>query len=110
MEEQILLERVKIRLPDETVSDAFFLEMIITVKDRLNLRLGTSILPNQFYSILVDAVIKMYRRKYYEGIKSESIDSISTNFTDDILKEYDLEIKTYLDNEEVKKLNVVRFL
>ncbi|NBI08241.1 phage head-tail connector protein [Senegalia massiliensis] len=111
VEEQNLLDRVKTRLPGENqVDDAFLAEIIRTIQDRLNLRLGTETLPKQFYSILVDAVIKMYRRKYYEGIKSESIDTISTSFADDVLKEYETEINSYIDSKKVITQNVVRFL
>lgn len=106
-----LLDRVKTRLPDENrVSDIFLMEVIETIEDRLNLRLGTEKIPKQFNSIVVDAVIKMYRRQYYEGIESERIDMIQTKFIEDVLSEYDLEIKTYIDNEKVKKINLVSFI
>lgn len=49
-------------------------------------------LPNLFESICVDAVVKMYRRTYYEGISSEGAANISTTFVDDVLSEYAQEI------------------
>lgn len=100
--------RVLIRLGSEiNINQDFIDEAILTVSDRLNIRLGTVEIPFQFESIVVDAVVKMYRRQYYEGIESEQIDTISTRFVDNILEEYELEIQSFI-NEEGR--NVVRFI
>lgn len=106
-----LLNRVQIRLPEES-NETLLSELITTVTDRLCLRLGAETLPNVFMSIAVDAVVKMYRRIYYEGISSESVKDISVGFADDILAEYAGEI----DGWKVARSNtgnsnkVVRFL
>lgn len=87
-----VLERVKNRLQDAAISDEVLEDYIHTISDRLCLRLGVGTLPNLFESICVDAVVKMYRRTYYEGISSEGAANISTTFVDDVLAEYAQEI------------------
>lgn len=104
-----ILERVLVRLPGETqVDEPFLLETIVIVEDRLNLILNTDILPQKFESIVVDAVIKVWRRRYYEGIESEGIDAITTKFIDNVLAEYDREINAYIAGKVSK--SVVRFI
>ena len=107
-----MIDRVLIRLGNEPNKDNEFInESIRTVSDRLNLRLGTVALPDRFESIVVDAAVKMYRRQYYEGIQSESADTISTSFVENILDEYELEIQSYRASiEETTVKNVVRFI
>lgn len=90
-----MLERVRKRIPEDTVSDDTLKEYIETMSDRLCLRLGLEILPKIFESICVDAAVKMYRRTYYEGISSEGASNISTTFVDDILNEYMDEINVW---------------
>lgn len=90
-----LLERVKIRLTGENVEDLQLLEMIQAISDRLCIRLGEETLPVVFTSICVDAVVKMYRRVYYEGISTESTGSLSTAFVEDVLAEYAGEISDW---------------
>lgn len=109
-----ILERVKTRLVNIKTEDETLKEYIKTVYDRLCLRLKTDNLPDVFYSVCVDAVVKMYNRIYYEGISSESGGNISTSFVEDILNEYNLEIESYLslkkNNNEDGTRKVVRFL
>lgn len=93
-----LLDRVKLRLPEEK-DEALLKEFITTISDRLCLRLGVETLPFIFFSVAVDAAVKMYRRVYYEGIASENVTSISSSFVDDILAEYDTEIREYKDRQ-----------
>ena len=81
-----MLERVRKRIPEDTVSDDDLQEYIDTMSDRLCLRLGLDILPRVFESICVDAAVKMYRRTYYEGISSEGAANMTTTFVDDILE------------------------
>lgn len=88
-----LIYRVMTRIP-EADEDAIN-EYIRTISDRLCLRLGVDILPHMFESICVDAVVKMHRRVYYEGISSEGAANITTAFVDDILAEYADEIELY---------------
>lgn len=91
-----LIDRVLTRIPDnEGLSQEILTEYINTVSDRLCLRLGVDILPHMFESICVDAVVKMHRRVYYEGISSEGAANITTSFVDDILAEYADEIELY---------------
>lgn len=90
-----LKARVRRRIPCDEATDDILKEYIITVSDRLCLRLGTEKLPDLFGSICVDAVVKMWRRTYYEGISSEGAANINTSFVDDILAEYSDEISLY---------------
>lgn len=102
-----ILERVKVRLGNEVVADDVLNELIATAKDRLTLRLNVEELPNQFASIVVDVVVKMYRRTYYEGISSENAGNISTSFVDDVLSEYAAEIESY---RKAHKIGMVKFI
>ena len=76
------------------------------------IRLGENTLPEPFNSICVDAVVKMYRRTYYEGISSEGAANITTSFVDNILNEYEQEISDW--KEQKTNISgsgrVVRFL
>ena len=94
-----LLNRVITRLHNEDVSIDVLAEYIRTVSDRLCLRLGANELPPLFESVCVDAVIKMVRRAYYEGISSESVANINTSFVDDVLSEYDAEISDWKNGQ-----------
>ncbi len=108
-----ILERILARLPGEEdqVDESFLNESIRLIEDRLNLRLNTEVLPKKFESILVDAVVKIWRRRYHEGIESEKADTIDTKFIEDVLAEYEKEIQDYLYyQEEDKYKNVVRFI
>lgn len=105
-----LVNRVFNRLED--ADEDVLKEYIVTIKDRLCLRLGEEDLPEQFESICVDAVVKMYRRMYYEGIVSEGTSNLTTSFVNDILAEYSQEISDW----KARKANnagsgrMVRFL
>ena len=77
-----LIDRIRARIPESIEDDDFFKEYIQSISDRLCLRLGTMVVPKLFESICVDAVVKMYRRTYYEGISSEGVANISTSFVD----------------------------
>ena len=94
-----LIERVRRRIPEEEASGDILDEYIRIVSDRICLRLGVDILPALFESICVDAVIKMHRRAYYEGITSEGAANISTSFVDDVLSEYADEITLYRERQ-----------
>lgn len=95
-----ILQRVRVRITDPNVSDELLNEYIQTIMDRLCLRLGAETLPAVFDSVCVDAVIKMVRRTYYEGISSESVANLSTSFVEDILSEYDREISDWKNNRD----------
>lgn len=111
----LLFQRVKNRLEGEEYSCAVVQELLTMVTDRLCLRLGVSVLPSVFGSIAVDATVKAYRRIYYEGISNESFAiNTSLSFVEDILKEYETEIETYLngtdENGESRATKVIRFI
>lgn len=78
---------------------------IFTVADRLCIRLNTNKLPENFYTICADAVVKMHRRFCYEGISSENDGGLTVSFADDVLSEYEREISNY-----VSEKRRVRFL
>ncbi|MFR1698793.1 MAG: hypothetical protein ACLSU9_11015 [Anaerovoracaceae bacterium] len=107
-----LLARLKIRLPQTELTETQLEEYIVTVSDRLCLRLGADSLPPLFGSVCVDATVKMIRRIYYEGISSEGVANISTSFVDDILAEYDDEISDWKNKQAAggNSGKVVRFL
>lgn len=91
-----IFERVERRLQDdESFKETLIKEYISTVVDRLCIRLNVTELPQPFYSVAVDAVIKMHRRSFYEGIQSENDGGASVSFVDDILNEYQAEIAQY---------------
>ena len=94
------------------MGDETLMEYIRTISDRLCLRLGAEALPVPFQSICADAVVKMYRRTYYEGISSEGAANISTTFVDDILAEYEAEITSWKESraDSAGSGKVVRFL
>ena len=111
MEQVEILLRIRNRLSkEEGIDDSFLFEAITTIEDRLNLRLNSDVLPKRFESILVDAVVKLWRRQYYEGISTERIDMIQTTFVDNILDEYDKEIQSYNSQSSGPAVNVVRFI
>lgn len=112
-----ILERVKRRLSVEEIppSDDFLEELILTAKDRINLRIGVETFPTILESIGVDVVVKMYRKLYFEGIESESAESLSTSFVSDLLGEYNTELGEYKrkledDKEMAASKLVVKFL
>lgn len=104
-----LLIRIRQRLENEQLTDDTALELIQTVSDRVCLRLGVDNVPSLFNSIIVDAVVKLYRRTYYEGISSEGDDGITTSFVNDILEEYNTEFEQYRLNQRANA-GLVKFL
>lgn len=104
-----LLIRIRQRLENEQLTDDIALELIQTVSDRVCLRLGVDNIPSLFNSIIVDAVVKLYRRTYYEGISSEGDDGITTSFVNDILEEYNTEFEQYRLNQRANT-GLVKFL
>lgn len=92
-----LAQRVLIRFyedeykPNEEVVG----EILLTVSDRLKIRLEVEELPSLADSIIVDASIKALRLRGYEGSRSESAadgGSFSTSFIDDVLDAYQSDI------------------
>lgn len=70
-------------------------EALITVRDRLAIRLGVDDVPSEAESIVVDASVKVLRLGGYEGSTSESASdggSVSNTFVESVLAEYEPEI------------------
>lgn len=94
-----VMARVKKRLSGETINDEVLTELVSVADNRLCIRLGEDVLPDSFQAICADAVVKMYRRMYYEGISSEGAADISTSFIDNVLAEYEQEIADWKDRK-----------
>ena len=109
-----IIDRALTRLPEAVGNTELLEEYKQTIIDRLLLRLGGAVeeLPTMFDSIVVDAIVKMYRRIYYEGIEQEKAAELSTKFVDDLLKEYNADIQGYLDSLSLDtgSERLVRFL
>ncbi|QDP43710.1 putative head-tail connector [Streptococcus phage P738] len=106
-----IIDRVKIRIPE--AKDGVLEELIISATDRILLRIGKDELPQKLETIAVEIVTKMYRRMMYEGISSESADTLNVTFIDDIFAEYDEEFEKWLkrsDEDEGKNKLKVRFI
>lgn len=93
-------DRVQNRMNGEDYDDTIMDEIIQTVTDRLCLRLGVTedTFPNVFKSVVVDASVKVWRQRYYEGIKTEWNASLKNEFVTDILAEYQDEIDQWLNS------------
>lgn len=108
-------DRVNNRMNGETYDDTIMDEVIQTVTDRLCLRLGVeeTTFPDAFKSVVVDASVKVWRRRYYEGISAEWQSSLKTEFISDVLAEYQEEIDQWLNSsaaDQSGNRKVVRFL
>jgi hypothetical protein len=106
-------ERVLIRKPE--ANPALLDELITTALDRINLRLGLTLLPPELESVAVEVVCAMYNRSQSsnEGIKSENVDTFSVTFVDDILEEYETDFARYLEmknKQDNGNRGVLRFL
>lgn len=104
-------DRVLVRIPE--IKTGLLDELITTATDRINLRLGLTILPPEIESVAVEVVCAMHNRKYHEGVKSEGADTFSISFVDDILKEYDKDFQMYLElknKQDNANRGVLRFL
>lgn len=76
--------------PDDVIE-----EYLMTVIDRLCIRLGCDELPERGESIAVDATMKALRLRGYEGSSSEAVSdegSFSVSFIDDVLSAYSSDI------------------
>ena len=106
-----VLERVKVRIP-EAKSDILE-ELVASATDRILLRIGKDELPAKLETIAVEIVTKMYRKMYYEGITSESADTLTVSFVENIFAEYEEEFKRWIaldDDIEGKNKLKVRFI
>ena len=106
-----IIDRVKIRIPE--AKDDVLEELIISGTDRILIRIDKDELPTRLETIAVEIVTKMYRRMMYEGISSESADTLNVSFIEDIFAEYEEEFEKWLkrsDEDEGKNKLKVRFI
>ena len=106
-----VLERVKVRIPE--AKEGVLEELVTSATDRILLRIGKDELPTKLETIAVEIVTKMYRKMYYEGITSESADTLTVSFVEDIFAEYEEEFKRWVeldDDAEGKNKLKVRFI
>ena len=106
-----VLERVKVRIPE--AKEGVLEELVTSATDRILLRIGKDELPAKLETIAVEIVTKMYRKMYYEGITSESADTLTVSFVENIFAEYEEEFKRWIaldDEAEGKNKLKVRFI
>lgn len=106
-----VLERVKVRIPE--AKEGVLEELITSATDRILLRIGKDELPAKLETIAVEIVTKMYRKMYYEGITSESADTLTVSFVENIFAEYEEEFERWMkldDEAEGKNKLKVRFI
>ena len=107
-------KRIECRMTGELCDKAVMGEISQTVLDRICIRLGISnetSFPALFYGVCAEASVKAYRRRYYEGIQSESASGVfSDTFVDDILSEYEKEFETYRNGNDVGSSKRIHFL
>lgn len=106
-----VLERVKVRIPE--AKEGVLEELVTSATDRILLRIGKDELPAKLETIAVEIVTKMYRKMYYEGITSESADTLTVSFVENIFAEYEEEFKRWMaldDEAEGKNKLKVRFI
>lgn len=90
-----LQERLKVRISN--IDDALLSELIQTATDRIALRCGLLNYDERLDSIAVEVVSAMYNRHLQNshGEKSESVDTFSVTYVDDLLAEYEQELKAF---------------
>lgn len=107
-------KRIECRMTGELCDKTVIGEISQTVLDRICIRLGISNekeFPALFYGVCAEASVKAYRRRYYEGIQSESASGVfSDTFVEDILSEYEKEFETYRNGNDVGSSKRVHFL
>ena len=106
-----VIERVKVRIPE--AKEGVLEELVTSATDRILLRIGKEELPAKPETIAVEIVTKMYRKMYYEGITSESADTLTVSFVENIFAEYEEEFKRWMaldDEAEGKNKLKVRFI
>lgn len=108
-----IIDRIKIRESgiDETLANEF----ILSVQDRIRLRLELDEYPADLDTIVVEVVQAMNNKHEmnHEGVESESVDVFSIKFIDDLLSQYGADFKGYLNKKqksENENRGVLRFL
>ena len=102
MADDTALKRLKVRLTNlsEVPPDEELGEIVRGLSDRVCMRLRVRNLPDLAESIVVDAAVKVVRRRLYEGISSESegqTGSVTTSFFEQVLAEYDADLAGIAD-------------
>ena len=109
-----IAKRIECRMTGELCDKTVMGEISQTVLDRISIRLGISNeteFPALFYGVCAEASVKAYRRRYYEGIQSESATGVfSDTFVEDILIEYESEFTAYRNSDNVGSSKRVQFL
>lgn len=92
--ETAILKRLAVRFADEPRPPSTELqgEYVRTAVDRVCIRTGRYPLPDAAQSLVVEVVVKMWRRRFYEGVSSESDGEVSSSFVDDVLDEHAAEL------------------
>lgn len=100
MEEILRRLQIRIGTDDEDVAR----EIVKTLCDRICLYVGEPIydsegsraaFPAALESVAVEASMKAWNRRRYEGIKSENVNTLNTAFVENILEEYKDELDLY---------------
>ena len=106
-----VIERVKVRIPE--AKEGVREELVTSATDRILLCNGKDEQPTKIETIAVEILTKMYRKMYYEGITSESADTLTVSFVENIFAEYEEEFKRWMeldDDIEGKNKLKVRFI
>lgn len=87
------MTRIKVRMGDETYDESIMRSLAVTIYERIMIRLGianSDAFPIVFVSVICDATIVMWRRRFFEGIKSENLNGyVSTQYVDDVLNAFE---------------------
>lgn len=100
-----ILKRAEIRLSGDLQHDPDQSRLLILreicdlAETRICLRIQAQTLPEILEPIGADIAVKLWRRLSYEGISSEQADKISTAFVENILSEYEPELKAWQDSQ-----------
>lgn len=107
-------QRITKRMAGEHYDADVMQELSQMVLDRICLRIGVDeeAFPSILQSVVVDATIKAWRRRYYEGIATEKAGGITDEFVQDILAEYAEELNRWIQShtDDSTAGKVVRFL
>lgn len=93
--ETAILKRLAVRFSDEPrpPSDELQAEYVRTAMDRVCIRTGKHPFPDVAQSLVVEVVVKMWRRRFYEGVANESDGEVSSSFVDSVLDEHEAELE-----------------
>ena len=103
-----LRARMSVRLGTESAQDDELNEILTTIADRICLRAGVAALPDALCSICVDAGVKLWRRRCFEGVASDGAGELTTAFADDALAEYEPDLARWRAANSAR--NVVRLI